>query len=193
MYKLQFYLGFISILCFQTMAGRQIQFTQEDIELAIEGNTCTIKGLYWFTNQSSHTLRTSLFYPFVVQDSLPYPDSICVINEISGQQVEFTKNKTGVIFLIELSPLQTAFYRVTYRQKTVNQYIQYLLLTTLQWRTPLEQARYRVRLPKQYILTFSTIHFYDVKVWNEEQIFESCFEHYMPSTDFLVRWERRIP
>jgi hypothetical protein len=188
-----YYIAFINIICFQFLISRQINFINEDIELKVGENSCTVTALYWFANQTPDPFQTTLFYPFVVDERLPYPDTISVVDVGKNLQTKFTKSKTGIFFTIGLSSFGTTLYRVIYRQRTFDRSMSYLLLTTSKWGKQLERGRYRVRIPDENVLTYSTLHFYQMVEQNAERIYETCNEYFMPSTDFIIKWERIRP
>lgn len=183
----------LGALIFQETFGRQIEFVSEEIELTVADSTCTVQGLYWFRNKNLNSAKMVLFYPFVVNDRLPYPDTVNVVEGGSGHPVAFTKSNNGIYFSITVCTSQTALYRVLYVQKTATQSMEYLLRTTAQWRKPLEYALYRVRVPEKCLLISSTILFTQIYKQDSEWIYEACEEQFMPSTDFIIRWQRREP
>lgn len=183
----------LSVFIFQEMFSQQIEFASEEIELTVADSTCTIHGFYWFRNKNPKPAEVVLFYPFVINEKLPYPDTVNVVEGGTGHPVAFTKGESGVYFRISVCASGTVLYRVSYTQKTATQSMEYLLRTTAQWERPLEQALYRVRVPERYLLTSSTILFAQMYKRDSEWIYESCKEQFMPSTDFIIRWQRREP
>jgi hypothetical protein len=181
------------LFTFQELFAQQIEFVSEEIELLVGDSTCTVNGLYWFKNKTGQAANVVLFYPFVVSKQLPYPDSILVADVGSEQQVKFTKKKDGIYFHVMVQAFNTALYHVSYIQRTFACVMHYLLRTTARWKKPLEQAVYRVRIPRHSVLTSSTIRFPQKYLKNDLQVFETCEEHFMPSTDFIIRWERGFP
>jgi hypothetical protein len=183
----------MSVIVFQETFGMQIEFVSEEIELTPCDSTCTVNGLYWFKNVSLNSVKNSLFYPFVVTEQLPYPDTIAVVDVQSGRQVAFTRSKNGIYFGVTIPSFSTVLYRISYTQKTTACSMHYILRTAARWGKPLEQVIYRVRIPQKYVLTCSTIEFLHMYERNNEQVYETCEENFMPSTDFIIQWERRIP
>jgi hypothetical protein len=165
----------------------------EEIELIVKDSNCTVRGRYWFRNDDLKSANIVLFYPFVINEQLPYPDTIFVANVGSDQQVKFTRSKNGVFFDVTVQAFSTALYCVSYTQRTSTCSMQYLLQTTAQWGKPLEQALYRVRIPEKYILMSSTIRFPTMYEQKYEKVYESCKEDFMPSTDFMIQWKRGLP
>jgi hypothetical protein len=142
---------------------------------------------------SPNSINNVLFYPFTVNEQLPYPDTIIVTDFRTDQQVKFTRSANGIYFEIAVNTFEISLYRVSYTQRTYAFSMQYLLRTTAQWKKPFEQAVYRVRIPSKYMLTSSTIMFPQMREQNNEQVFETCEERFMPSTDFIIQWERKLP
>jgi hypothetical protein len=180
-----------NVLYIQNAFGRQIEFASEEIELTVADSSCAVRGWYWFKNKSPRAAEIVLFYPFVVNERLPYPETIDVTEGGSNRRVRFTKTKDGIYFSISVRAFATALYKVFYLQRTLKQSMEYLLRTTAEWKKPLEYGLYRVRVPEQYVLTSSTMLFSQKYKQNGEWIYEACEEQFMPSKDFIIQWQRR--
>jgi hypothetical protein len=177
----------------QEAVGRQVEFASEEIELRVADSSCAVQGWYWFKNKSPRGTEIVLFYPFVVNERLAYPDTVAVAEGGSNRPIRFSPTKDGVYFSITVRAFATALYKVLYVQRTTTQSMEYLLRTTAKWKKPLEYGLYRVRVPEKYVLTGSTLLFSHMYKQNGEWIYEACKEEFMPSEDFIVRWQRRKP
>ena len=183
----------LGVLHVQRTYGRQVEFASEEIELTVADSSCSVQGWYWFKNKSPNGAEIVLFYPFVINERLPYPDTVAVAEGGTNRAVGFSKTKDGVAFRIGVRAFATALYRVVYVQRTPENSMEYLLRTTAQWKKPLEYGLYRVRVPEKFVLTRSTMVFSQIVRQNGEWIYEACEEHFMPSEDFIIQWQRREP
>lgn len=183
----------LGVLHIQRTYGRQVEFASEEIELTVVDSSCAVQGWYWFKNRSPRVAELVLFYPFVINERLPYPDTVNVSEGGSDRLVGFSKTKDGVYFSITVRAFATALYKVLYVQRTATQSMEYLLSTTAEWKKPLEHGLYRVRVPEQYVLTGSTMLFSQIYKQRGEWVYEACEEQFMPSKDFIIQWQRREP
>ncbi|GEM_PF-3112590 len=183
----------ITVLVNHKSYSRQLEFVSEEVELIVGDSTCTVKGSYWFRNTGSFSVDQTLFYPFAVNELLPFPDTIVVVENRSGRLVNFIRGEQGVLFGVTVPAFCTALYQVSYTQRTPALSMRYILRTTSQWGKPLERALYRVCLPRQYVLTSSTIIFQTFFEEQETQVFEQCEENFLPAVDFAIQWKRRMP
>ena len=71
---------FIFIMIFSTIEAQSISFKKEIIEVKIIKDFCTLTGDYFFENDSFNIEETQIYYPFVINNSLLFPDSISVYN-----------------------------------------------------------------------------------------------------------------
>jgi len=173
--------------------SRQLGFVSEEVELIVGDSTCTVKGSYWFRNLGSSSIEQTLFYPFAVNELLPFPDAIVVVENRSGRPMNFIRGEQGVLFRVTVPAFCTALYQVSYTQRTPALSMRYILRTTSQWGRALERALYRIRLPRQYVLTSSTIVFQTIFEEQETQVFEQCEENFLPAVDFVIQWKGRMP
>lgn len=187
-----FILGILSLISFESYS-RQLEFLSEEIELKVADTLCTVNGTYWFRNASSSPIEQTLFYPIVINERLPFPDTILVVDRRSNRPVNFARSEQGIFFSVTIPASFTALYNVSYTQRTPARSMYYILCTTSHWGKSLERALYRVYLPLECILTFSSIIFPQMFKENNQQVFERCEENFMPSTDFAIQWESIKP
>jgi hypothetical protein len=171
-------------------AAQPLDFFQERIEVAVQGDFCVLKGIYYFKNVGSVPLEQSLYYPFIVNDSLPFPDSI-VVQEMGGNRsVEYASSEKGVTFVIHIPPRAVGIYQVSYRQMTRFNFMEYILTTTADWNKPLDVAEYRVSIPQRYQMTQLSLSGAKREKRTGESIYYLRKEHYMPHANLVVRWQR---
>jgi hypothetical protein len=173
--------------------SRQLEFVNEEVELLVHDTSCTVQGSYGFRNTASSSVEQTLYYPFVLNTQLPFPDTVSVIDSRGNHPVHFTRTEQGVLFGVRIPPSSTVLYHVFYSQRTPARSMCYPLRTTSQWGRPLKRALYRVCLPLKYVLTSSTMVFPQMTEGNGDQLFERCEENFMPEIDFAIQWKRRMP
>ena len=123
------------------------QFVREKIEITVKGDFCRIEGDYYFQNNQSSPLKRTLFYPFPIDSTMKYPDSIKVIDVQKSNNISFIHSKTSIYFPIEIPARKTVLYKVIYWQKTTNNKIEYILTTTQKWGRALKKADFIIKLP----------------------------------------------
>lgn len=172
-------------------AGQPLHFYQEKIEMKVQGEFCVLTGTYYFRSESSVLIDQSLYYPFIVTDTLPMPDSVAVKDVNANRMLEFTPAENGICFQIHIPPRGTGIYQVSYRQQTRFNFMVYILTTTAAWNRPLGVAEYEVMIPHSYQLTHISIPADTVERQADVSIYRIRKENFMPVANLIVRWERR--
>lgn len=124
-----------------------ILFQIEKIKIEVAKNQCTLTGDYTFQNPASAPVQKTLYYPVVVDSSLPYPHSFQIEDPYSDAIIPHTKSAEGIRFSISIPPYSVRTWRVTYQQKCPEQIFEYILLSTHTWKRPLNRSEILIYVP----------------------------------------------
>lgn len=189
--KKNIFLFLLLIFISTNLSSQNLQFFRERIELDVEDTTCTVNGYYYFKNESGKAVKLTLYYPFIINDSLPYPDSISVSNYFNQQTIGFQKTKDAIRFPVSIPAKSIMAYKVTYRQQTPARKMEYILTTTKFWGKPFQVAEYLVILPDSLGLTFSSLRYFKKSFVNGQTHHYIRLENYLPGKNFIIKWERK--
>jgi hypothetical protein len=178
------------IISFEVALSQPLQFSEETIEIKIFEGFAIVSGDYTFVNKSSNKIVRSLYYPFPVSQSFPYPDSIFV-NDLNNKPLSFSKSSSGVYFSIKVLPDSETTIKVTYKQKLTSREMKYILTSTKNWAHPLQKADYIVFLPKQFNLTSLSPEPFKKDSDSANNIYRITKKNFMPDTDLIIKWARR--
>lgn len=188
----------LSFFLFLSLYAQPLQFARERIEVEVWGGECILNGTYYLRNNGHSPLRAALYYPFVITPELPFPDSIEITDGRSGQVVQFSSAANGIYFPVSIPAQDTAIYRVYYCQKTPSGKMEYILTSTQKWKRPLETADFIIRIPPEYLL-ISLSYPFDRAVPDstgekdgQRITYFIHKENFMPLTNLIIQWERRI-
>ena len=174
---------FILLLAGTALAGGQVEFASERIEMSIRGNTLTVHGIYHFTNPNPEPVRVTMLYPFPVDATHPYPHAIQV------KPIAYRKVKDGITWTVEAGPNGKPTVDVVYSQKSRERSAKYILTTTQAWGKALKQAEFIVRVPwsfKEVTLSYTPDSLKEIK---GEQVFYLTRMDFLPDKDMEVRWK----
>jgi len=131
-------LGFFGAPC----AGwsQSLQFEGEIIRVDISTESCVLIGEYLFRNASKSPIQRTLYYPFVISDTLPPPDSIVVWCSQSGEISDYHRQEKAISFPVTIPADTVTKYTIVYRQTPTKNYFEYILTTTAHWGKPLKSA-----------------------------------------------------
>jgi hypothetical protein len=187
--NLTFLLFFTLSYC-NIILSQPLQFAKEKIEVKIYNGYAVVTGDYTFTNKNKNKLRSTLFYPFPVNQSYFYPDTISVYAE-NNESISFTKSSTGVYFGIKVPADSETTVKVRYSQRISLDTMKYILTSTQSWIHPLEKAEYIISLPKEFDLKDISIKPYKKDSGSTDNIYTINKENFMPETDLIIAWARR--
>lgn len=182
----------IILLSWESLPGQSLQFYGEKIEICIQGEYAQVSGEYYFRNNTSRPLRHTLYYPFVINQDLPWPDSISVYQVSEKKSISYREAKAGILFMLVVPPNSMDIYKVTYRQRTPGGKMEYILTTTQKWGHPLVFAEYNISLPEEYKLIDFSITPDSRQVINHEQIIKINRQNYLPTKNLKLYWESEV-
>jgi len=183
---------FIFVLLFICPAHSQtLQFFRETIDIDVGERAAVVSGTYFFKNPGHQNIHVPLYYPFVVNDSLPMPDSVAVFDLIQKKELPVTPVPQGVRFYIYLPAKSIRIYRVVYRQATPYHMMEYILTTTKKWGRALQSAEYTVTLPQNYTLRDSSLPFRRKSLDTPGTFYYYKINNFLPHKNFHIRWRKQ--
>jgi len=117
----------------------------------VRPGTLEVLGMYHFKSSAKEPLVASVFYPFPLDSTHLYPDSIDI------RQHGFQRQDSGVSFWMRFQPNAEDSFFAYYRQPLRVNSATYIVTTTRKWKRPIDLARFRVTVPagfKDVNLTF---------------------------------------
>jgi hypothetical protein len=180
------------LLSWDSLAGQSLQFYGEKIEICILGDNALVTGEYYFRNNTSHPIRRTLYYPFVINQNLPWPDSISVYQVSEKKSLTCRKAKEGILFTLQVPADSRVIYKVTYRQQTPNQKMEYILTTTQKWGHPLVFAEYSIILPKEFKLLDISLVPDSSQSIKHKQIIKINRQNYLPTKNLTLYWKSEV-
>lgn len=176
----------IAILIFLSCTHRisnPIKFISEEIYMTIDSGKVSISATYYFRNTSNESKSALIFYPFPTDEYHYYSDSISVFG------LDYTKNDSGLNFIMKFKPNAVDTLKVFYTQKLKANQARYILTTTKHWREPIREARFIIDLPE----SFSGIYFSykpDSLIRTTNRVFYYLSKkNFMPKKDLIIIWQ----
>jgi len=190
--KVKSFIVFIMIFTFSSLVnGQHLSFYKERIEIKINTNHCIVKGIYHFKNSGSLPVIRTIFYPFSDNYNITMADSIRVYDLSQDKPLSFTRNNKNIFFELKIPPDTNRIIEVTFSQNTPDMIMEYILLTTKQWKRPLEKAEYVIKLNSNFILKKLSIDYDYKSVSKDFNIYYITKTDFMPEQNLLVKWENR--
>jgi hypothetical protein len=175
------------------LQAQSLQFAEETIEVRVCGQYCTLTGTYTFKNHSHSDTEWSIFYPLLNTTTLPFPDSLAVLDMEGMQAVPFASAENGLSFIINVPANSGKTYRVFYRQPTPARTMEYILVTTKQWGRPLERATFLIVIPDSLQLTKISLPYDSVEKTRNGHIYYVHKTDFLPEKNLIIKWREKKP
>jgi hypothetical protein len=179
----------IFILAFCTAEAQSISFKKEIIEVKVAQDYCTLNGDYFFENNGFNSSETQIYYPFVINNSLPFPDSISIYNNSTLQFLPYLKLKEGISFRIKVEPHSIIQLKVIYKQNILKNYFEYILTSTADWNKPLESAEFNILFSPSCLNP--NISYKEDSIKASKEFIQYAFTklNFMPEKNLVIKWE----
>lgn len=169
------------------------QFVREEISVRVHGDYCTLDGRYEFKNTQNDAALWPIFYPLLNTATIPFADSICIRDAGTKEVLPFESGVNGVSFALNMPPRASKTIRISYRQRTPKERMEYILISTKQWGKPLESATFRVVVPDSLRLTHISIPYDSLTKRGHDVEYIIQKNAFMPRSNLIIKWERRQP
>lgn len=160
-----------------------IEFYREKITVLLSDDQVTVEGVYYFRNTSFKSQKEIMYYPFPMDKHHPYP------HEIKVEDLDFTKGKQGVYWLIEFPLHSTRSVKVRYKQRCDINSATYILTSTKHWKQPLEKAEFMIVVPERWEnVTLS----YCPDRWETKKGLKYYYiskVDFLPQQDLIIKWD----
>ncbi len=163
-----------------SLPAQNIQFQGEQIEITISDKQVSVSGIYSFYNPAGYPVHQTMYYPFVVDQRLMYPDSIHVSLSTSNDVLNYRLQESGIFFSVPFLPEQPVTLTVFYSQKVVANQFEYILTSTREWNRPLPYARYIVNIPENMDLIYLSLDYQEKEIRNHYHIYHISRVDFMP-------------
>lgn len=147
-----------------------VHFAREEITMDVRPGTLEVRGMYHFTCSAREPLVASVFYPFPLDSTHLYPDSIELrtpsadrrspnagVQSPTLERCSFVRQDSGVAFRMRFRPEGEDSFSAYYRQQVKANSATYIVTTTRKWKRPIDLAQFRITVPasfKDVMLTF---------------------------------------
>lgn len=168
--------------------GQSLSFFKESIELFIHEKYCTVTGKYYFKNNSNKPVDQMIYYPFSKSYNISKPDSINITDFTNNKTIQYSIYKDGIIFNLNMKPNGKTIYQVVYSQRTPDQKMEYILLTTQEWKKPLEKAEFIVKLAANLNFEYISAKYDHKKITESYTAYFVSRDNYMPDENLVVQW-----
>ncbi len=142
------YLTFVLSVLLNLLQAGQISFIREDIDFTLKENAFYIDGIYYFRNNTDKFVKTTMFYPYPKDSTYLVPDSIFAICCEDSTNALVRNERSGSYFFVDIPPKSVVSYNIGYKQPFLGDYVEYILLTTKNWKEKFDEVNYTLQVTK---------------------------------------------
>ncbi len=171
------------LCCRKAAPELPVHFAREEVSMDIRLGTLEVRGVYHFQCSAGQPLVASIFYPFPLDSTHLYPDSIEI------RQHGFQRQDSGVSFRMKFTPDAEDSFYAYYRQPLRTSSATYIVTSTQKWKRPIDLARFQVTVPAGF--RDVTLSFKPDSTVTRDSIVSYFFarEKFFPDKDVTVTWK----
>ena len=160
-----------------------VHFAREEIVMDVRPGALEVRGMYHFTCSAKEPLVVSVFYPFPLDSTHLYPDSIEI------REHGFQKQDSGIAFRMRFRPEAEDSFFAYYRQPLKINSATYIVTTTRKWKRPIDLARFRVTVPASFTDVRLTFKADSVARSDSAVTYFFTRKKFYPDRDVTVMWK----
>lgn len=141
-----------------------------------------VRGNYHLASTAADPLVAVLFYPFPLDSTCVYPDSV----EIAGR--DFARSDSGVSFRMRFRPGAEDSFFAYYRQPLRAGSARYIVTSTRKWQRPIDRARFRVTVPAAFEDVKLSYRPDSVRRTDSTVTYVFSRHGFFPDRDVMVNW-----
>jgi len=201
--------------CHKPTPESPVHFAREEIAMDVRAGTLEVRGMYHFTSSAKEPLVASVFYPFPLDSTHLYPDSVELRTTNAERQTpdvrtpdsgvrrwprgplsdsaafgvrSFIRQDSGVAFRMRFRPNAEDSFFAYYRQPIKTNSATYIVTTTRKWKRPIDLAQFRVTAPASFKDVKLTFLADSVAKSNSTISYFFARKRFYPDKDVTVTW-----
>ena len=189
-----------SLVCPQELLPKRpgsssVDFYKEEITVTVDDSVASIKGIYYFQNNTQKEGQFPVMFPFYVDSLSLFPVNISayVMDGVKAETLAYRAmpEASSITLRVPLKPNLTTIWRLDYSQKILAPHARYILTSTASWKMPLAEATYRFIVPADWenVTVWPTA---DTMIAHGGLKTYSCNrKDFMPKQDMEISWRRK--
>ena len=168
----------------------RLVFERERVTIELNNDHVYVTGEYIFKNYSDKDLFI-ISYPFHIDECM-FPPSETEVS-LDGDMISYEKtNESTILFKLEIKKFEKKAVLVKFSQKVINRKnlkITYITKTTRTWDSPLKNAKFIIKIPKEYTVKEISFPVREIKEQDGFLIYYIDMDNFYPDIDLVVDLE----
>lgn len=167
---------------------QELSFYQESINFSIDNTDFTVSGMYYFKNNSSRDLYSTVYYPYAF--SAINIDTISIMNFSTNQPIKAVIKNDMHVFDLFLPSNDTCVLNIRYSHKHNDSLVTYILESTKFWNKAFDKADYTLRVIEK--LEVDSMFMPPDTAWLSHPYKYYRWEHdnFMPKSNFNIHFSK---
>lgn len=168
----------------------ELEFQEEEVILELEKDYSRISCTFFIINNAENTYSGMFYFPFVVDETHPFPNDIQVSYTTNGEITEpvLEQKNDRVFFRLTLLPKERTVLSVNYAQSNLEPKVTYVITSANDWYQPVGKATFKIHHPKTW-QDVSISHTPQTTVeFNDEVIHTIFIENLAPASELEITW-----
>ncbi|MEO0005260.1 MAG: hypothetical protein ABIK49_04580 [candidate division WOR-3 bacterium] len=169
-------------LIFCRHSSLPVRFCREEVAITVHSGSVEVLGKYHIKSRAKNRITVQFFYPFPIDSTHPFPDSIAVPDK------EFTSADSGVLFQMRFDPGKEDSFSVYYRQEIKENSCRYIVTTTRRWQEPIERAYFTITVPAEFKGVNFSFKPDSIQKGDTATTYFLTFWRFYPEKDIVITW-----
>jgi len=177
--------------CFASDATSQLPavFVEEHITMTVNRERLSVVGRYRIESRNTALTSLPLLYPFPVDASADFPDSIHVYRTCDSLLIAYHEDRQRNAALFTINPSACEEFVVYYSQRLRGTSATYILTTTRAWKEPIHHAEFTIVVPEK-LGPFTFSYTPDtIRRKNGNLMINFMYKDFFPEKDLTVVWK----
>ena len=181
------YWGLLIFLFFSSSVRAQLDFFHEELEFGIDSVSFSVKGNYFFRNQSGREIKPVIYFPVGKTEGKNPIDKILVFDQKDpGHPYRVHVVDSVADFELAIPAFGQKQIVLYYRQQHDGKQVRYILTSTRHWKKPLEFASYKLVIQKNIKIRKFSMKPDKVSDFGNTRIYSWEKKNFMPTGEFTV-------
>jgi hypothetical protein len=130
----------------------ELDFQEEEVVLELEEEQSRVSCTFYIMNKAERSYSGMFYFPFVVDETHPFPEDLYVSYTANGENVEpvFERKDERIFFGLTLMPEERTVLCVSYTQPNLEPKVTYIITSANDWYQPVGKATFEIHHPRTW-------------------------------------------
>lgn len=187
---------FILLFCGSSLAAfaQLPDFFREYISVELHKDFVEINGVYQLRNTNDLAQRINLLYPFPIDSTFGPVSNVYAFETANDSTINrlLKIGKKGAMIKLVIEARSEKTLYIGYQQKLLGNKAEYILITTQNWKKPLESSQIELIVPDELLIENLSYQPIDTLSSDGKTHYFIHKFNFMPEKNFVVKFKRKV-